>query len=384
MRELDSSTDLDPSFHAFPSTDEDHHEPAPADGFREGLPKTYRPRHDLHYVEQLTATADSQPVRLLAVGRIDAEVPAEHTVGDLAKSITELGILQPLLVRPHDGRFRLIAGRRRLAAARRAGLTEVPCLVYSVDDARASQLAEADNLRPVEDTAPASLVASAPDPLAALDGQTSAAFGELQDVVASLQACLPLLARPSATTREQVALKLIAAETERAAWTLRARQYLAASVAVTHMPLGGAALLDHVKRMASPGLELRGGTLQVDPVRGALMLHGDRTLLGTAIVGLVHVLFALGEVVQDPRVVIRLTGSAGGSRSVLTLSQPSAVVPEPVLASFFDSGAAQRPGGAASDLALLLARQAASLHRMRLEVSSGAGVGTTITQTFGS
>ena len=53
MRELDSSTDLDPSFHAFPSTDEDHHEPAPADGVREGLPKTYRPRHVLRALEKV-------------------------------------------------------------------------------------------------------------------------------------------------------------------------------------------------------------------------------------------------------------------------------------------------------------------------------------------
>ena len=52
----------------------------------------------------------------------------------LVKSIQKLGVLQPLLVRPRAGRFELIAGARRLAAAAAAALTEVPCLVHQADD----------------------------------------------------------------------------------------------------------------------------------------------------------------------------------------------------------------------------------------------------------
>jgi hypothetical protein len=44
----------------------------PATGFREGLPETYRSRQDMYYVEELTASAESQPLRLLALTRIDA------------------------------------------------------------------------------------------------------------------------------------------------------------------------------------------------------------------------------------------------------------------------------------------------------------------------
>lgn len=388
MRELDGSTDLDASFPPFSSSPQDTEpdesdDETPADGFREGLPKTYRSRHDLHYVEALTADRESQPVRLLAIARIEGETPAEHAVADLAKSIGDVGVLQPLLVRPQGGNFQIIAGRRRLAAARRAGLTEVPCLVYAVSDTRAVQLAEADNLRGAPEPAANSLIASAPDLAPAIDLPTAATLGELQDVVASLQSCLPLLVRPAASIREQVALKLVAAETERAMWVMRARQYLAATVPITYTPIGGAALLDHVKRLAGPSLELRGGTLQVDPVRGALMLHGDRTLLTTALAGLVQVLFALGEAIQDPRVVLRLAGVAGGGPSVLTLTQPAAIISDIALARFFDSDWTGRPGGAASELAVLLARQMATLHRARLEVSSGTGVGTTVSLTFG-
>ena len=147
MPELDSRTGLQHPFTSSSREDEPE-EDSPASEFREGLPKTYQPRHDLHYVEQLTAATETQPVRLVPVARIDsADLPAEATVTSLATSIVELGIVQPLLVRPHNGRFRLIAGQRRLAAARQAGLTEVPCLVHTVNETRALQLAAADNLR---------------------------------------------------------------------------------------------------------------------------------------------------------------------------------------------------------------------------------------------
>ena len=100
-------------------------------------------------------------------------------------------------------------------------------------------------------------------------------MGELQDAVASLQSCLPLLAR-GASTREQVALKLLTVESERAAWVIRARRYLAATLPVAHTPVNGAALLEQVKRQAGMAMALRGGTLRVDAVRGAPVLHGDR------------------------------------------------------------------------------------------------------------
>ena len=59
--------------------------------------------------------------------------------------------------------------------------------------------------------------------------------------MASLQSCLPLLAR-GASTREQVALELLTVESERAAWVIRARRYLAATLPVAHTPVNGATL----------------------------------------------------------------------------------------------------------------------------------------------
>src|SRR5207245_11812534 len=67
-------------------------------------------------------------------------------VGELAASITALGIIQPMTVRPaEDGRYLLVAGERRLAAALAAGLTEVPAIVREMDDREALEIALVEN-----------------------------------------------------------------------------------------------------------------------------------------------------------------------------------------------------------------------------------------------
>lgn len=75
---------------------------------------------------------------------------------DLTESIKENGILSPLIVRPIDnGKYEIISGHRRLFASKRAGLTEVPALIYEMDrDAAAIALVDSnlhrDNVLPSE------------------------------------------------------------------------------------------------------------------------------------------------------------------------------------------------------------------------------------------
>ncbi len=72
----------------------------------------------------------------------------EASLAELADSIREQGMMQPILVRPVDaGRFEIIAGERRWRAAQKAGLREVPALVKVVPDQAVLALALVENIQ---------------------------------------------------------------------------------------------------------------------------------------------------------------------------------------------------------------------------------------------
>ena len=71
----------------------------------------------------------------------------EESLTELSASIAEMGVLQPILVRPVDGgAFELIAGERRWRAAQRAGLTTIPAVIRMTDDATSVEQALVENL----------------------------------------------------------------------------------------------------------------------------------------------------------------------------------------------------------------------------------------------
>lgn len=72
----------------------------------------------------------------------------EEALAELSASIKKLGIVQPLTVRDAgNGRFQLIAGERRLRAARLAGLTHVPAYIRTADDQSMLELALVENIQ---------------------------------------------------------------------------------------------------------------------------------------------------------------------------------------------------------------------------------------------
>ncbi len=95
---------------------------------------------------------DGGGLRELAVGSISANrlQPRrsfdEETLDSLTASIRELGVLQPILVRVGEDGFELIAGERRLRAARRAGLATIPAIVRGADDEGSLEQALVENL----------------------------------------------------------------------------------------------------------------------------------------------------------------------------------------------------------------------------------------------
>jgi ParB family chromosome partitioning protein len=87
---------------------------------------------------------------------IDSIIPNQHqprvhfdeeTLAELAASIREIGVLQPILVRPvGDAAYELVAGERRWRAARRAGLAVIPAVVRNTDDLGLVERALVENL----------------------------------------------------------------------------------------------------------------------------------------------------------------------------------------------------------------------------------------------
>ncbi|MBI4525614.1 MAG: ParB/RepB/Spo0J family partition protein [Deltaproteobacteria bacterium] len=71
----------------------------------------------------------------------------EETISELAASVKENGIIQPLLVRQSGGGYELIAGERRLRAALKAGLKQVPVVLRQASDQEALQLALIENIQ---------------------------------------------------------------------------------------------------------------------------------------------------------------------------------------------------------------------------------------------
>ncbi len=71
----------------------------------------------------------------------------EDRISELADSIREVGVLQPLLVRKLDDHYELIAGERRFRASRVAGLEKVPCRLTEASDERSFEMAIIENLQ---------------------------------------------------------------------------------------------------------------------------------------------------------------------------------------------------------------------------------------------
>jgi ParB family chromosome partitioning protein len=71
----------------------------------------------------------------------------ETALGEMVESIAQRGIMQPLLVRRFEGGYQLIAGERRLLAARQAGLATVPCRVVELDDKGVCEVAIIENVQ---------------------------------------------------------------------------------------------------------------------------------------------------------------------------------------------------------------------------------------------
>lgn len=96
---------------------------------------------------------DYEPVREIPADKIHPRKDQprkkfeEESLQELANSIQEHGILQPVLVRPVKNGYEIIAGERRWRAARMAGLENIPVVVHDIDDQKAAEISLIENIQ---------------------------------------------------------------------------------------------------------------------------------------------------------------------------------------------------------------------------------------------
>lgn len=320
---------------------------------REGLPPSYRMRADAHYVEQITSRTTDIAVRFVAVEEIDPLPVTEGARLDaLTQSVVKHGVLQPILIRTSaDGdRFRLIAGRHRLAAARRAGLTRVPCVVHQADDEAAEVLAAAADLR-----------AGSED--GALSNSAMAAASStmlLSEAVSGIDTAVGMLSANSPTMTRRVGLDLLRAQSTRASWLLGASALVNRSHRPELRPCLLGAVLQRVRDEFASESRLRGVDVQACVPDWNVSAEVDEKALSFGIAGAV---IALIELMNRPEggVITLMAAPAGGSLCV-DVAQDTMAVPAGVREHFFDPGWSDRPGGWAATLGASAAKAAAAIH----------------------
>ncbi|HEV7767742.1 MAG TPA: ParB/RepB/Spo0J family partition protein [Thermoanaerobaculia bacterium] len=119
---------------------------------KRGLPERSVMRHDSHYVDELTKRSGRHIGTMLPLELIEPNAEQPRTqlgnIEELAASIREKGVLEPILVRLiSPNRYQIIAGERRYRAATLAGLDEIPAIELDVDEKEQLEIALIENIQ---------------------------------------------------------------------------------------------------------------------------------------------------------------------------------------------------------------------------------------------
>jgi hypothetical protein len=330
-----------------------------APGEREGLPPGYRMRHDAHWVDRLSQPA-APPIRMVRIEEIDAAPLADAAnLEPLVESVAHFGLLQPLLVRRRGGRYQLIAGARRLAAATAAGLVEVPCVLHEVDDEQVRALYEAANTRPSSNPAPA-------PPDRGLDALSAGATAELPSHLEAIASCLNLFAAEDRPLRERVAIELIRAELQQAAWLSHSLSLLARETPLMRRPTAVRPVLQRAvdaMQLERAVTGLRVNVVCHDP---APDVQVDERLLALALTGALGAMASLA--VRSHECELQCVVRQEGSWLSIAVTHTRAALSPRQLAQFFDPDWPERPGGRRAAMGVMTAKRVLELHGGGAEV----------------
>lgn len=113
-----------------------------------------QPARGLAALYASNAVDNSKKISIIRISLIEPNrnQPRKHfnneSLSELAQSISEQGIIQPIIVKPMlDGRYQIISGERRWRASRIANLSEIPCIVRDVTEEQQMQIAMIENLQ---------------------------------------------------------------------------------------------------------------------------------------------------------------------------------------------------------------------------------------------
>ena len=348
-------------------------EEAPAQ--REGLPADYQMRHDAHYVDQIVSRRIGESIHLIAVSEIDGPHPVAgaQDLQPLVQSVARFGVLQPLLVRRHTGRYQLIAGSRRLAAAMAAGLSEVPCLIYFADEEKARALADAERIH----------VRREPEPSPSDRREIPAnVVAELTEHLGAIGACLHLFGDRDRPLRERIALGLIQSEVQRAAWLSQALAVLAGDPPPSSNVVDLRAVIERIVSALEPERLLAGVSFEMLLPPAPVRIRGDEQLCALAVAGLVSALQPLVERAEGAHIRLALTRNETARTVAVEASQGLLTLPAVWQARFLDAGWTDRPGGQRAGVMLSAAGRVAALHNGALGFNADAARGCSLVLTF--
>ncbi len=302
---------------------------------REGLPRGYRMRADTHYVEHLASPSAGQAVRMIAVDQFAS--PQSFDPLDsrpLVESIRTHGIVHPLLIRRRETGYGVIAGHKRLAAARLLRLPTIPCLVHDVEEGQAILLARADNLHavsPAQSDTPASMVGAVQQAIAQH-------LAIVQAGVALISTSLP---RPARAT-----VDLVAAHSWRAARLVEVTDVIAKRPAPPARMRALASVIDRVVDGFAAegrvnGVEV-GASIEGVAAGIAVNEHDVSLILSSGVLATLPLL----EHARVDRPAIAITASSETTGSVrIVIAQTAAPAPAALARRFFDEASSDRTGG---------------------------------------
>jgi hypothetical protein len=331
----------------------------PARPAREGLPKRFRMRHGRHYVDELLGDTPLRTVREIPISEIEPPPDEALNLDLLEESIRQLGVVEPLLVTRRGLEYRVLAGMRRLRAARTIGLSTVPCLVEDIDEEKAMELRQAVAGR-LAAPVPIESNVTAPEPAAE---PTVEAGDTLPDPNAGIDPGL----------RRVVLADLDVVESLRARTASAAGDLLSRTLIIERAPASPASIVSDALAAVALESRLRGVRLEMiwpDP-DSSMTIDGQRCR--TVLIGLLQCMLSLST---------RET-TALEVRTTMTIVRPAlivecrlrqdgreqAIVPDEALGRFFDAAWVEHPCGETGAQSLAALFRVARAHGGRVQAS---------------